>query len=133
MKLIRTLLAAALSSLLLQSTPALAGPTGPSVATKPGVGACLVDGAGMTLYTFKKDAPGVSACQGDCLAKWPVYFNDGGSPSGLEAASFGTITRADGARQTTYKGMPLYTFAADKAPGDSRGHGVKEVWFVAVP
>jgi predicted lipoprotein with Yx(FWY)xxD motif len=125
--------AAALAALLLLSSPALAGPPGPSVATKEGVGRVIVDGAGMTLYIFKKDSPGQSACQGDCLARWPIYFSDGVPTAGLEARDFGTITRADGAKQTIYKGMPLYTFAGDKAAGDAKGQGLKDVWFVATP
>jgi predicted lipoprotein with Yx(FWY)xxD motif len=119
--------------LLLTSGQALAGAPGPSVAIRGGIGRCLVDGAGRTLYVFKKDSPGQSACQGDCVARWPAYFNDGGTPSGVDVKDLGTITRADGRQQTTYKGMPLYTFAADAAPGDVKGQGLKEVWFVAVP
>ena len=33
---------------------------------------------------------------------------------GLKAGDFGSITRADGKKQTTYKGLPLYYFAGDK-------------------
>jgi predicted lipoprotein with Yx(FWY)xxD motif len=124
---------AAIAAMLLLSVPALAGPPGPSVARKEGVGSFLVDGAGRTLYVFKKDAPGQSACLGDCVARWPVYLNQGGTPDGLRGEDFGTITRADGKLQSTYKGMPLYTFAADAAPGDVKGQGVKDVWFVATP
>jgi predicted lipoprotein with Yx(FWY)xxD motif len=88
----------------------------------------------MTLYNFKKDTPGKSACEGECLAKWPIYFVDMVAPKdGLDAKNFGTITRADGKKQTTYKGMPLYFFAGDKAPGDTNGQGVKDVWFVVTP
>ena len=36
------------------------------------LGSFLVDSQGMTLYLFTKDAPGVSNCSGDCLAKWPA-------------------------------------------------------------
>jgi predicted lipoprotein with Yx(FWY)xxD motif len=35
---------------------------------------------------------------------------------GLDAKNFGTITRANGKKQTIGKGMPLYFFAGDKAP-----------------
>ena len=45
---------------------------------------------------------------------------------GLKDADFGTITRADGKKQTTYKGMPLYFFVGDKAAGDTNGQGVKD-------
>src|SRR5512139_3678414 len=94
-------------AVLFLSGPALAGPPGPAVATREGLGRVLVDGAGRTLYVFKKDQPGQSACLGDCVARWPVYLGEGAPAAGLKAEDFGTITRSDGKRQTTYKGMPL--------------------------
>jgi predicted lipoprotein with Yx(FWY)xxD motif len=104
------------------------------VATKEGIGSYLTDAAGKTLYIFKKDAPGKSACAGGCIAKWPVFYGGTVAPApGVRAADFGTITREDGKKQTTYKGMPLYYFAADQQPGDTQGQGVLEVWFVAAP
>ncbi len=30
----------------------------------------------------------------------------------------------------TYKGMPLYTWAKDKVPGDTTGQDVGDVWYV---
>jgi predicted lipoprotein with Yx(FWY)xxD motif len=97
-------------------------------------GAHLTDTKGMTLYTFKKDSPGKSACAGDCVAKWPLYFREKVAATGnLKESDFGTITREDGQKQTTYKGMPLYYFAADKAAGDVNGQGVRDVWYVAAP
>ena len=121
--------ATAAASLLL-STLALAD--GPVVAQKDGLGKYLTDGAGRTLYLFKKDTAGQSACAGECLAKWPAYLADG-APKGIDAKDLGTITRADGAKQSTYKGQPLYYFAADQAAGDAKGQGVKEVWYVVAP
>jgi predicted lipoprotein with Yx(FWY)xxD motif len=104
------------------------------VAKKDAVGSYLTDIKGMTLYNFKKDAPGKSACEGECLAKWPIYFVDAvAAKDGLDAKNFGTITRADGKKQTTYKGMPLYFFVGDKAPGDTNGQGVKDLWSVVNP
>lgn len=104
------------------------------VAKKDGIGSYLTDIKGMTLYTFKKDTPGKSVCEGDCLAKWPVYFVETvAAKDGVDAKNFGTITRTDGKKQTTYKGMPLYFFAGDKVAGDTNGQGIKEVWYVAAP
>jgi predicted lipoprotein with Yx(FWY)xxD motif len=104
------------------------------VAKDDKVGTHLTDAKGMALYVFKKDSPGKSACAGPCVAKWPIYYREKVGVTGdLKAADFGTITRDDGKKQTTYKGMPLYYFAADKAPGDVNGQGVMEVWAVAAP
>jgi len=104
------------------------------VAKKGGVGSYLTDIKGMTLYYFKKDTPGKSACENECVAKWPIYFVEKVAPKdGLKAEDFGIITRGDGKKQTTYRGMPLYFFVGDKAPGDTTGHGVKDVWSVVNP
>jgi predicted lipoprotein with Yx(FWY)xxD motif len=101
---------------------------------KDGVGKFFTDSKGMTLYIFKKDSPGKSDCAGPCVERWPLYFRETVSvPEGVNAGNFGTITREDGKRQTTYKGWPLYYYAGDKAPGDSLGQGLGNVWFVANP
>lgn len=101
---------------------------------KDGVGKYFTDAKGMTLYLFRKDSPGKSACEGPCVVKWPLYFREMVAvPEGLNALDFGTITRLDGKRQTTYKGLPLYYFAGDKAPGDVLGQGLGNVWFVVNP
>ncbi len=114
--------------------PALADHHTVKIAKKESLGSYLTDAKGMTLYTFKKDTPGMSACSGDCVAKWPLYFREKvGVTGNLKAEDFATIAREDGKKQTTYKGFPLYYFAADKAPGDTNGQGVKEVWMVATP
>jgi predicted lipoprotein with Yx(FWY)xxD motif len=110
---------------------ALAAEESAKVASKDKVGDYLADAKGMALYTFKNDSPGKSACAGPCVEKWPLY--QGGAGAGTKASDFGTITREDGKQQTTYKGMPLYYFAGDKAPADTNGDGVKNVWSLARP
>lgn len=103
------------------------------VAKDEKAGSYLTDAKGMALYTFKKDTAGKSACAGECVAKWPIYYREKVGADAKMAADFGTITRDDGQKQTTYKGMPLYYFAADKAAGDVKGQGVKDVWYLAAP
>jgi len=105
------------------------------VAKKDGVGSFIAcDVSGMTLYNFKKDTPGKSACEGECLAKWPIYYVEAVAvKDGLDAKNFGTVTRADGKKQTTYKGMPLYFFSGDKKPGDTNGQGFMDAWYVVKP
>ncbi|HEX7488677.1 MAG TPA: hypothetical protein VF341_07215 [Anaeromyxobacteraceae bacterium] len=104
------------------------------VATSEKLGSYLTDAKGMTLYTFKKDTAGKSACAGDCVTKWPLYYREQVGVSGkLQAADFATITREDGQKQTTYKGLPLYYFAGDKAATETKGQGLKDVWYVAAP
>ncbi|AKF04126.1 hypothetical protein [Sandaracinus amylolyticus] len=101
-------------------------------------GTHLADGEGNTLYVFARDvastasAPGSSSCAGACLTNWPAFSPASFVPGeGVNAAALGWITRADGTRQATYRGWPLYTFANDAAPGDANGEGNNGVWFVA--
>ena len=104
------------------------------LATDAKLGSILTDSNGNTLYFFSIDADGQSGCTGGCLTAWPVFFKS--SPtldSGLNSADFGTITRTDGASQTTYKGWPLYYFQNDSKAGDVNGEAVGNVWFVAKP
>ena len=58
-------------------------------------------------------------------------------PSGRSARpSAGASPRADGTRQVTYDGHPLYYFAGDKAPGDVTGQGIHNFgggWYVVAP
>jgi predicted lipoprotein with Yx(FWY)xxD motif len=104
------------------------------IRSKDGIGNYLTDEKGMTLYLFKKDSPGVSACAGPCVEKWPLFTaQDVTVPDGVSAEDFGTITREDGKKQTTYKGLPLYYFFKDKNAGDTTGQAVNNVWFVVAP
>jgi predicted lipoprotein with Yx(FWY)xxD motif len=104
------------------------------VASKPEVGSYLTDGAGRTLYLFKKDTQGRSACAGNCVTLWPIFFRERVQPAaGTKSTDFGTITREDGKKQTTYKGLPLYYFSEDHAPSDTKGQGFKDLWVVASP
>ncbi len=96
------------------------------------LGKIITDQNGKTLYFFSNDVAGGSQCSGGCLTNWPVFFKENPTfGSELSSADFGTITRADGAKQTTYKGWPLYYFAADAAAGDVKGENVNKIWFAA--
>ncbi len=98
---------------------------------KPRVGSYLTDAKGMSLYTFKKDSSGKSACTGDCIAKWPVFYTKTVVVSKkLDKKDFAVITRGDGIKQTTYRGRPLYYFANDAVAGDTNGEGVNNLWHV---
>ena len=114
----------------------LASAAGVNVKAKKDLGSYVVDEDGMTLYLFKKDSPGKSACgaANGCLEKWPVFYVDEFKhAAGFDPANFAVITREDGKKQTTYKGMPLYYYSKDKTADDTLGQGVDNVWYVAVP
>jgi len=94
----------------------------------------LTDAKGMTLYIFTKDPNGKSVCDGGCAKAWPPFYASTVSVSPpLSAADFGSITRDDGSRQTTFRGWPLYYWFKDKQPGDMTGQGVGKVWYVVDP
>ncbi len=101
---------------------------------KEGIGKYLTDTEGKALYWFKKDSSGKSACAGPCLEKWPLYYRETvAAPSEIKAEDFGTMTREDGKKQTTFRGYPLYYWINDKQPGDTTGQAVNNVWFVINP
>lgn len=91
----------------------------------------LTDDKGMTLYYFTLDTDGQSACYGDCEKHWPIFYaKDLTVSSDLNAADFGTVTRKDGTKETTYKGWPLYYWFKDMKAGDMSGEGVGGVWYI---
>jgi predicted lipoprotein with Yx(FWY)xxD motif len=101
---------------------------------KAGIGKYLTDTEGKALYQFKKDSPGKSACTGPCLEKWPIYYRETvAAPKGIKKEDFGTITREDGKKQTTFRGYPLYYWNNDKKTGETTGQGVNSVWYVINP
>lgn len=118
-----------------ETAPAGDGPT-LSTAEDPALGTILVGPDGLTLYTFTNDTAGSgeSACYDNCAAAWPPLTVDG-EPSAGDGVTgqLATIERTDGTTQVTYNGTPLYYFASDSAPGDTNGHEVGGVWFVAEP
>ena len=127
-------LAAAVVLVLVLAGPAMAGGDTPQIKQKEVIGNYLVDGKGMTLYYFKNDQKDKNSCTGPCLEKWPIYYGDQiAPPRGSDAKEFGEFTRADGKKQSTFKGWPLYYFVGDKTPGDTNGQGVKDVWYVINP
>ena len=106
------------------------------VATNPTLGNILVNAQGMTLYVFGADTPGTSNCTGACLPNWPALTVASGNPVAGPGVTgtLGTITRSDGTKQVTRDGMPLYTFAFDKQPGDTNGQNLNEfggIWTAA--
>lgn len=100
--------------------------------TDPVKGAYLTDFQGMTLYTFDKDTTGVSNCSGGCATAWPPY-SSGATAQASFPTNIAVITRADGTKQFTWKGMPLYYYATDVKAGDITGDGIGGVWHLVKP
>lgn len=106
------------------------------LATNATLGIYLVDENGITLYYFALDVPGngTSACSGNCSQIWPSFYTENivVNPP-LTAADFGTITRTDGTKQTTYRGWPLYHYSGDKGVGETNGENFIDLWWVVKP
>ncbi|MFD8013584.1 SCO0930 family lipoprotein [Streptomyces sp. NPDC058955] len=125
-----------------QTPAAAAGGAQPSQAGSVSVwksaelGPVVTDGAGFTLYRFDQDTanPPTSNCAGDCAATWPpALADDAKAGRGLDPALLGSVKRADGTRQLTLAGWPLYRYVQDTAPRQTRGHGIGGTWFAAAP
>ncbi|MFD4525868.1 SCO0930 family lipoprotein [Streptomyces sp. NPDC058470] len=107
-----------------------------TVAKNATLGEVLTDNAGFTLYRFDKDTaePPKSTCEGDCATAWPPVPADGATAAtGVDAALLGEVTRADGSKQLTVGGWPMYRYAKDTKAGDTIGQGVGETWFASAP
>jgi predicted lipoprotein with Yx(FWY)xxD motif len=102
------------------------------------LGNYLVDSQGRTLYLFEKDKGMESTCSGACAQAWPPSTTNGRPKAGsdVDRALLGTTTRSDGKSQLTYNGHPLYRYAGDRAPGDTKGQDLTQFgggWYVVSP
>jgi predicted lipoprotein with Yx(FWY)xxD motif len=87
----------------------------------------LTDGQGMTLYVLSAERGGRFICTTSaCLQLWHPLRAPGSGTPGAPAA-LGSLRRPDGSEQVSYRGMPLYTFAQDRRPGEVRGQRLKDV------
>jgi predicted lipoprotein with Yx(FWY)xxD motif len=91
------------------------------------LGRIVVDGNGRTLYLFEKDKNRRSACYGQCATYWPPLLTHGKpvAHTGARQALLGTTRRANGSRQVTYAGHPLYRYVQDQEPGQTTGEGLQ--------
>jgi predicted lipoprotein with Yx(FWY)xxD motif len=122
-----------------QPTP-LAVPTGSAsaivVALKTAqttMGTVLTSAGGYTLYFYTGDkrGSGTSTCTGSCASAWPPLTGAMQAPAGVAMPGpLGTITRADGTKQVTINGYPIYLYSGDHAPGQTTGNGVGGEWHV---
>ena len=124
--------AALFVALALSAGTSMAAYDSPGTASMPWKKAAdgtLTNAAGMTLYTFDKDAAGKSACNGGCAKNWPPLMAAADAKS---AGEWSIITRDDGSKQWAYEGKPLYTWTGDNKPGDKNGNGfANNAWHTA--
>jgi predicted lipoprotein with Yx(FWY)xxD motif len=118
-------------------------PSGIDGAARVGVansalGRIVVDNKGRTLYLFEKDKNRRSACSGQCAKYWPPLLSHGKpvARTGVKQPLLGVTRRANGSRQVTYAGHPLYRFVEDRQAGQTKGEGLQEFgagWEVLSP
>lgn len=103
-------------------------------------GEYLTDNAGKSLYLYQADSPGTSTCYGACAQAWPPLLAPPGqsySGSGnVQSSLLGTTSRTDGSTQVTYKGWPLYYYAPDQNPGETKGQAILDYganWYLVKP
>jgi predicted lipoprotein with Yx(FWY)xxD motif len=99
------------------------------------LGQIVVDGKGMTVYYFGKDTKGetASACTGACATQWPAVTASGTPTVSGVTGTVGTIAGANGTKQVTIDGLPIYTYAGDSKAGDVNGQLVGNVWWAVAP
>jgi predicted lipoprotein with Yx(FWY)xxD motif len=92
---------------------------------KTKLGKVLATRSGMTLYLFKVDKNGKSACYGQCATYWPPLLKSGKltAGTGVKQSLLRTTKRGNGTLQVTYAGHPLYRFKLDKRAGAVAGQG----------
>src|SRR5689334_20856089 len=112
-----------------QSIPAVG--TTVMIVQKSAIGYVLAEANHQVVYTYSKDKEnGKPTCTGACAATWiPATGTPEAGPADIFPAQFGLVTRADGTKQITYNGLPLYLLkgAAGLA---TTGNGQGGVWHV---
>ncbi len=137
MRIVRIMLVAGIVALLGASAVWASGAATLKV-EKTKIGKVVADSRGHTLYMFRADHGGKSACYGACATYWPP-LTTAGKPkagAGIEAALLGTIKRKDGKLQVTYKKRPLYLYVGDSKPGQTTGEGSNGFgakWYAVTP
>ena len=101
------------------------------IVQKTAIGYVLAEANRQVVYTYSKDTKGGKpTCTGACAATWlPATGTPQASPADVFSGQFGLVTRANGVKQITYNGLPLYLLkgAAGMA---TTGNGQGGVWHV---
>ena len=112
-----------------QSIPAVG--TTVMIVQKTAIGYVLAEANRQVVYTYSKDKKnGKPTCTGACAATWiPATGTPEAGPADVFSGQFGLVTRANGVKQITYDGLPLYLLkgAAGLA---TTGNGQGGVWHV---
>jgi predicted lipoprotein with Yx(FWY)xxD motif len=112
------------------------------------LGSIVVDNDGYTIYRFdqpvdkERTDPRVDplperrlvSCDGGSPAGWPsVIYSESMALRGIDHKLIGFLERADGTRQLTIRGCPVYRFVGDHEPGQVTGHCFAGIWYAVTP
>ncbi len=109
------------------SAPAANGGDVVTAVTIPGYGSVLATARGDTLYVLRARGGAPVPCRGGCLSLWPPLLVARPVRSldvGAGVRGRLGIVHADGARQLTFNGYPLYTYAGDTGPRETYGEKI---------
>jgi predicted lipoprotein with Yx(FWY)xxD motif len=95
------------------------------------LGRVLTTAGTRAIYVWNKEPKGKIRCTGACARAWPPVIVKAGVVVPMRVkgivGAFGTIRRANGARQLTFNRRALYTYAHEK-PGQVLCNNV-DSWF----
>jgi predicted lipoprotein with Yx(FWY)xxD motif len=101
------------------------------IVQKTAIGYVLAEANRQVVYTYSKDTKGGKpTCTGACATTWiPATGTPEAGPADVFSGQFRLVTRANGVKQITYNGLPLYLLkgAAGLA---TTGNGQGGVWHV---
>ena len=112
-----------------QSIPAVG--TTVMIVQKTAIGYVLAEANHQVVYTYSKDKKGGKpTCTGACADTWiPATGKPEAGPADVFSGQFRLVTRANGVKQITYNGLPLYLLK-DAKPLATPGNGQGGVWHV---
>ena len=112
-----------------QSIPAVG--TTVMIVQNSAIGYVLAEANHQVVYTYSKDKKGGKpTCTGACADTWlPATGTPEAGPADVFSGQFRLVTRANGVKQITYNGLPLYLLK-DAKPLATTGNGQGGVWHV---
>lgn len=95
------------------------------------LGWVLAEASGMVVYTYRGDTKGgTPTCTGACADFWPAVTGiPQVGPADSLPGTLGTVVMANGGKQITYNGYPLYTLKGAGALS-TKGEGLEGKWHV---
>jgi predicted lipoprotein with Yx(FWY)xxD motif len=90
--------------------------SGATIKTAPSqFGKVLFSGSDRAIYYFDKESTSKPECYGECARAWPPVLTKGKPQAAgrVKQGLLGTRKRANGKRQVTYDGHPLYFYVDD--------------------